>query len=223
MRNRIDCAEIVKDAVTMQDVLTSYGLPTSGHGRIPCPIHGGVKNNFAYKRDYYKCYVCGATGDVISFVMQYRGLSFMDALRELDGLFHLNLPIDDRRELDETAMIEAARRLQERQEAERQRDALYSALCDAIDRYTALDMILIYDAPDGPYTPPSDEYIYAAKHIDAAWYAVEEAEDRIYEFRQKQKERDERRREHRTNDTGLHKGRFSQNGQAVCISRSIQR
>ena len=194
MREQIDLAGIVKDAVSMQDVLTAYGLPISNHGRIPCPIHGGVKNNFAYKRDRFNCYVCGVRGDVISFVMQYRGLPFMDALRELDGLFRLNLPMDDRQVPSEATIREAERRIRERHEVERQREALYSALCDAIDRYAAMDMVLMHDAPEGPYTPPSDEYVYAAKHIDAAWYAVEEVEDRIYEFRKKQKERDERRR-----------------------------
>lgn len=84
-------AEQIKTILTMEDVLHMYGFETPPHGRIPCPIHNGHDRNFSYKEKFFKCFVCGAHGSVIDFVMLLFGISFTQALVRLNADFGLGL------------------------------------------------------------------------------------------------------------------------------------
>ena len=44
-------------------------------------------------KECYKCFVCGASGDVIGFVQTVCGLSRTDAMKRINADFRLNLPI----------------------------------------------------------------------------------------------------------------------------------
>jgi predicted P-loop ATPase len=50
-----------------------------------CPFH--TENTPSFKvsptKQFYNCFGCGVNGDAIKFLMEYRGLSFLDACREL--------------------------------------------------------------------------------------------------------------------------------------------
>ena len=50
-----------------------------------CPFHPEKTPSFCIdqERQRWKCYGCGASGDVIDFVTKYKGLSFPDALKYL--------------------------------------------------------------------------------------------------------------------------------------------
>ena len=56
--------------------------------RGPCPVHKGEGPNLSIdpKRAAFKCFVCGAGGDVIDLVMAVHGSSFPAAVRELAGM-----------------------------------------------------------------------------------------------------------------------------------------
>jgi len=71
-----DIAEVIHDSVTIEDALHMYcpGVELKHH-RCPCPIHNGKDYNFSYNAKGYKCFVCGASGDVISLVKEVCGLS----------------------------------------------------------------------------------------------------------------------------------------------------
>ena len=86
---RIDAVQTIKDRLTMRDVLERYGYTTKR--RIPCPLHNGKDNNFEVKEKSWRCYSHCGNGDVISFVQQLFGLSFLDALKKIDIDFGLNL------------------------------------------------------------------------------------------------------------------------------------
>lgn len=47
--------------------------------------------SLSIKNEHYKCFGCGAYGNVIDFVMQQYGLKFMQAVVKLDNDFHLGL------------------------------------------------------------------------------------------------------------------------------------
>ena len=53
-----------------------------------CPFHA-EKNDGAFMvndaKALYKCFSCGAAGDVIDYVMERKGLDFMGALRMLEA------------------------------------------------------------------------------------------------------------------------------------------
>lgn len=180
----IDYSALIKQSVTMPDVLAMYGINPGSYNRIPCPIHNGVKRNFAYKEHGFVCYVCGATGDVISFVEKLFGLSFRDACRKIDQDFHLGLNIGG--EMDKAKRDEAERVCAERRAERRRRDAerkrLSEAYHTALDRWCELDKAIRDGAPQTPFDDFSDSYAYALKHIDQAGAVLDEAEIKLWEF-----------------------------------------
>lgn len=85
----VDKVEIIKDRLTMDEVLRQYGY--TPQKRMPCPLHSGVDKNFEIKGKYWRCYSHCGNGDTISFVQKLFGLSFPDTLKKIDIDFGLNL------------------------------------------------------------------------------------------------------------------------------------
>lgn len=110
-------AAIIKDKITMPDVLTMYGVPVNKHRRIPCPLHGGKNDNFSFNDSVYLCFTCGEKGDVVTFVEKFFGLSFPEACEKLNKDFGLNLPIGRlatvREKQDYTEIIKRMRQREE--------------------------------------------------------------------------------------------------------------
>src|SRR5579884_2461182 len=84
---RMDLAEHVKGSVDIIRVIGEYvRLKRSGAGpRYTglCPFHTEKTPSFSVHstHQFYKCFGCGAGGDVFAFVMQMEGLSFFEALK----------------------------------------------------------------------------------------------------------------------------------------------
>lgn len=178
-----DYAEPIKSAVTMPMALSMYGYPTPRYRRIPCPIHNGKDNNFAYKDRHFVCYVCGAQGDVITFVQKLFGLGFMDACRKIDKDFHLGLNIDGElsREEQERAEREAAERRRIAQERRKRRQDAQRAYDSALTEFARLDRAIMEQAPELPCDDFTDEFVYALKWIDLAWMELIEAHWKLKE------------------------------------------
>lgn len=86
---QIDAVSIIKDSLTMREILEQYGFRVKR--RIPCPIHNGHDANFEVKEKEYVCYSHCGSGDVISFVQKLFNLSFPDTLKKIDTDFRLNI------------------------------------------------------------------------------------------------------------------------------------
>lgn len=180
-----DYADLIKNTLTMEQVLRRYGIAAGVKNRIRCPLHHGTHLNFAYRHKTFRCYVCGANGTVIDFVMQYFGLSFLDAVKKLNDDFNLGYSMGNKipSEADMDAARKAERIRQKRIAHENRLKQLCTAYDAAMDYYCALDIIATNDAPRGPYDDVSPQYEYALKHIDAAWEQVQEAAARIRKFK----------------------------------------
>ena len=59
-----------------------------------CPFHFEKTPSFAVSQDeqYYHCYGCGESGDVISFYAKYENLSFMEAVKMLAQEANMQMP-----------------------------------------------------------------------------------------------------------------------------------
>ena len=59
-----------------------------------CPFHNEKTPSFSVnqQRQSYKCFGCGESGDVFSFLMKYQNLSFPEAVKELAGRHQISLP-----------------------------------------------------------------------------------------------------------------------------------
>lgn len=162
-----DYAAAIREAVTMADVLSAYCPSLPRHGRrCPCPLHHGRDNNFSYTAQGYKCFVCGESGDVISFVKAVFGLpSMMDAMRQIDADFRLNLFADSTMGAEITARVQRHRaEAEERARENEKQKAEYHRL---LDKWIALDRIR------RTADPMSDEYAEAVKSIDAIGFMLD--------------------------------------------------
>ena len=59
-----------------------------------CPFHGEKTPSFTVSQDkqFYHCFGCGAHGSALGFVMNYRGLNFVEAVEELAKSVGLDMP-----------------------------------------------------------------------------------------------------------------------------------
>lgn len=114
----IDYVAHVKQALDLRDVVARYGLEPDRHGYVKCPFHSEKTGSMKVWRDHYKCFGCGAHGDVISFVQSYEHTEFPEAMETLNRDFALGLPFDD-----EKTPLKVLRERQKRaQEAEKARE-----------------------------------------------------------------------------------------------------
>jgi len=62
-----------------------------------CPFHDEKTPSFTVndQKGFYHCFGCGAHGDVISWMIEQRGLSFIDAIKELAAEAGMEVPAPD--------------------------------------------------------------------------------------------------------------------------------
>ena len=62
-----------------------------------CPFHGEKSASFSVSptKQFYHCFGCGVHGSAISFLMEYSGLGFVDAVKELAATVGMDVPEDD--------------------------------------------------------------------------------------------------------------------------------
>jgi putative DNA primase/helicase len=88
-RQKID----TKDLLSQVDIVTVIGerLDLAKNGleyEACCPFHNEKTPSFKVNpaKQFYHCFGCGASGDAIKFLMEYGGLGFVDACRELGAV-----------------------------------------------------------------------------------------------------------------------------------------
>lgn len=80
--------EEIKSLIRLEDLVREYvDLVPDGSGRLTacCPFHSETQPSFKVYLDTqrFKCFGCGASGDVIEFLMILKKISFQSALNEL--------------------------------------------------------------------------------------------------------------------------------------------
>ena len=75
----------------------SYYIPLVKKGKnymAVCPFHNDSNPSLtvSYEKQIYKCFSCGASGNVFTFVQEYEGISFIDAVKKVCELEHIPLP-----------------------------------------------------------------------------------------------------------------------------------
>lgn len=79
--------DTVKAAVTPRMAAERYGLPIQQGSMIRCPFHADRTPSMKLNEDYFYCFGCGASGDVIALTAQLFNLPPVEAAKKLAADF----------------------------------------------------------------------------------------------------------------------------------------
>ncbi len=88
--NRIDIVDVVGHHVQLK----KGGANLMGL----CPFHNEKSPSFTVSpaKQFYHCFGCGAHGSAIGFLMEYTGLNYVEAIKDLAQGIGVTVPDDDR-------------------------------------------------------------------------------------------------------------------------------
>ena len=82
--------ETIKAAVPLRQAAETYGLRVLRNGMTCCPFHEDRHPSMKLNKDYFFCFGCGASGDVIDFTARLFGLSPYAAAQKLETDFGID-------------------------------------------------------------------------------------------------------------------------------------
>ena len=103
-----DVIHDIQRRINIVDVISDY-LPIEQRGKnyfAICPFHDDHNPSMSIspEKQIYTCFVCGASGNVFNFVMNYEKISFQQAVVKLADKLGINLnisPIKKEKKIDE--------------------------------------------------------------------------------------------------------------------------
>lgn len=83
---RSDIVQVINQRVPLKKAGGSY--------KACCPFHDEKTPSFnvSQQKQFYHCFGCGASGDALKFLMEYDGLSFVEAVENLAAMNGLEVP-----------------------------------------------------------------------------------------------------------------------------------
>ena len=81
--------EAVKQSVTVREAAQMYGIEVNRSGMACCPFHDDKNPSMKLNEEYFYCFGCGATGDVIDLTARLYNLSPKEAAEKLAQDFGL--------------------------------------------------------------------------------------------------------------------------------------
>jgi len=88
--SRTDIVDVIDSRLKLKKKGKSY--------RARCPFHDGNNDStFSVSPDqqFYHCFNCGVSGNVLSFLMEYDGIEFVDAVEVLAESLSIDIPRED--------------------------------------------------------------------------------------------------------------------------------
>jgi len=84
--NRVDIVDLIESYVPLKRAGSNYAAR--------CPFHSEKSPSFTVSptKQFYHCFGCGAHGTAISFLMEYQGMGFVDAVKDLAGRSGMTVP-----------------------------------------------------------------------------------------------------------------------------------
>lgn len=160
----------------IRTVAEYYGLQVDRAGKAHCPFHNEKTASFSLHESqpqYYKCFGCGKSGDVISLTADLLGYSNQaDALRRLNEDFSLGLELDHKKETVEER-VERRRKTAEFKRRKQQQAAFDQWINHAfitVSEYAKLLRLWgIYHRPK-PYEPPDEYFMEYCQNISRTEY-----------------------------------------------------
>ncbi len=178
--HRVDVVDLIDGYVPLKKAGANYAAC--------CPFHNEKTPSFTVSpsKQFYHCFGCGAHGTAIGFLMEYAGLGFIDAIRELSNRTGLPMPEEEQRprtggpriaSLTET-MARAARYYYE--QLKRSAKAIDYLKGRGVSGEIAQKFGIGY-APDGWQNLEAVFPDYAATELQAAGLVIRNEQGRLYD------------------------------------------
>jgi len=91
--------DLIKNTADIVDVVSEFvPLQTAGKNmKGLCPFHSEKTPSFfvSKERQIFNCFGCGKKGNVITFIQEYKHLSFIDSLKYLADKYNIDLELED--------------------------------------------------------------------------------------------------------------------------------
>lgn len=99
--NRIDIVDVVGQYVSLKKA--------GGNFQGLCPFHNEKSPSFSVSpsKQFYHCFGCGAHGSAIGFLMEYSGLTYVEAIEDLARSAGLDVPKEERKPGQIAAMAQS--------------------------------------------------------------------------------------------------------------------
>lgn len=99
-RLKESCKQDLKLRINIVDVVSRVATPKRAGGsrfKALCPFHQERTPSFHFDSDkgFYKCFGCGKSGDIFSFVQETEGLNFTEAIEALALRFNITLEYEE--------------------------------------------------------------------------------------------------------------------------------
>ena len=97
--HRIDVVDLIDAYVPLRKAGANYAAC--------CPFHSEKTPSFTVSpaKQFYHCFGCGAHGTAIGFLMEYSGLGFVEAVKELAAKAGMQVPEDDAKPRDTAGLL----------------------------------------------------------------------------------------------------------------------
>jgi len=88
--NRVDIVDVIDKSTPLKKAGANYSAC--------CPFHNEKSPSFTVSptKQFYHCFGCGAHGTAIGFLMEYQGLSFVEAINDLARMVGMTVPQEAR-------------------------------------------------------------------------------------------------------------------------------
>ena len=154
----------IKMAVSVKEAAEYYGLEVNRGNMVCCPFHNDRTPSMKLNEDYFYCFGCGATGDVIDLAARLFNLSSYDAAKKLAYDFGIDP--------DKPPTAAALRKPQYPLAKAFQREELHCrrVLCDYLH---LLENWKVQCAPETPEDTLDDRFVEACQMIDYIEYLAD--------------------------------------------------
>ena len=92
--NLTDLINIILKEAKIEEVIADYvDLQKKGNNYVGlCPFHNDTNPSMSVspQKKIFKCFSCGAGGNVINFVQNHEGISFVDAIKKIADKYDID-------------------------------------------------------------------------------------------------------------------------------------
>ena len=156
--------EAVKQSVTVREAAQMYGIEVNRSGMACCPFHDDKNPSMKLNEEYFYCFGCGATGDVIDFTARLYNLSPKEAAEKLAQDFGLAY---------DSQAPPRRRYVRQKTEAQKFKEDRDHAFCVLADYYHLLKKWESDYSPKTPEENPHPRFIEAIQKKDYTGYLLD--------------------------------------------------